>query len=285
MLSGFTIVRNATVLDFPLEASIRSVLPAVDEFVVNVGASDDDTLARVRAIDDAKIRVIEAEWDRSRGPAMLADETDRARAACNGRWGLYIQADEVLVDGGAVQLATAISQRDADHHVEGLVVDYVHFYGGFDSIATNRNWYRRETRAIRLDSALDIHSYRDAQGFRVGADHRRVRCARSGVTMLHYGWARPTWALAAKRTEDREIYPWRRAQDAARPLLPWIPGITPFTGRHPSSVQEWIAARRSDEQFVSPQAWEPHHGKLVASGLIERLTGWRPFEYRNYVEI
>lgn len=285
MLSGFTIVRNATALDFPLEASIRSVLPAVDEFVVNVGASDDDTLARVRAIDDARIRVIESVWDRSRGPSMLADETDRAKAACTGRWGLYIQADEVLVDGGAERIATAVSRCDADQRVEGLVVDYVHFYGGFDTIATNRNWYRRETRVIRLDASLDIHSYRDAQGFRVGPEHRRVRCANSGVTMLHYGWARPAWALAAKRAEDREIYPWRKAQDVARPLLPWIPGITPFTGRHPSSVREWLATRRTNEQLVSPRAWEPHHAKLVASAFIERVTGWRPFEYRNYGEV
>jgi len=28
-ISGFTIVRNATQLDFPLEASLRSVLPVV----------------------------------------------------------------------------------------------------------------------------------------------------------------------------------------------------------------------------------------------------------------
>ncbi|MBP9899390.1 MAG: hypothetical protein KBF28_13505, partial [Gemmatimonadales bacterium] len=58
-IAGFTIVRNATLLDFPLEASIRSLLPVVDEFVVNVGTSDDDTLDRVRAIDSAKIRIIE----------------------------------------------------------------------------------------------------------------------------------------------------------------------------------------------------------------------------------
>ena len=29
-ISGFTIVRNATILDFPLEASIRSLLPVVN---------------------------------------------------------------------------------------------------------------------------------------------------------------------------------------------------------------------------------------------------------------
>ena len=281
-VSGFTMVRNATLLDFPLEASIRSVLPAVDEFIVNVGVSEDDTLDRVRAIDDARIRIIESRWDRSRGPAMLAEETERARLACTHPWGIYIQADEVLADGGAARIRGAIDAHDGDARVEGLLVDYVHFYGGFDHVATNRSWYRRETRAVRLDPALGIHSFRDAQGFRVGPSDRRIRCARSGATMMHYGWARPAWAIAAKRSEDREIYPWRKHQDAARPLLPWIPGIRRFRGAHPAVAQEWIDARRAHGELVAPRRWEGHHLKLVLSGAIERVSGWRAFEYRNY---
>lgn len=86
-------MRNATRLDFPLEPSLRSLLPAVDELVVVVGASEDDTLDRVRAIGDPRLRIVESVWDRSRGIAMLADETERARLACTGDWGIYIQAD------------------------------------------------------------------------------------------------------------------------------------------------------------------------------------------------
>ncbi len=48
-ISGFTIVRNAIKLDFPVEASIRSILPVCDEVVVNVGRSEDETLELVRS--------------------------------------------------------------------------------------------------------------------------------------------------------------------------------------------------------------------------------------------
>ncbi|MBK7595165.1 MAG: hypothetical protein IPJ11_07935 [Gemmatimonadetes bacterium] len=284
-IAGFTIVRNATLLDFPLEASIRSLLPVVDEFVVNVGTSDDDTLDRVRAIDSPKIRILETTWDRSRGHAMLADETERAKQACDAAWGLYVQADEVFTEAGAERLVQSVRRRHADPRIEGLLVDYRHFYGGFDLIATNRSWYRRECRAVRLDPALAIHSFRDAQGFRVGPDDRRIRCARTGAVVHHYGWARPAWALAAKRQQDRSIYEWRQGQDPDRPLLPWIPGITPFRGTHPAVVAEWIAQRRTDDQLIAPRRWEGHHLGLTASLLIERATGWRPFEYRNYVTI
>jgi hypothetical protein len=282
-VSGFTIVRNATLLDFPLEASLASVLPAVDEMVVNVGVSDDDTLARVRAIGDARIRVVESRWNPERGTAMLADETQRAMAACRFPWGIYIQADEVLGDGSAAELRRTIERCDGDRRVEGVLVEYRHFYGGFDAVATNRKWYARETRALRLD--IDARSYRDAQGFRVGPEQRRIRCVPSRAVMYHYGWARPAWALSAKRSEDATFDAARRAQDPARPLLPWIPGIRPFAGEHPAAARAWIAERRTAAPLIAPLRLQWHHLRLMASGWIEQSTGWRPFAYRNYARI
>lgn len=281
-ISGFTMVRNATRLDFPVEASIRSLLPAVDELVVNVGDSEDDTMDRIRAIDDPRIRIVTSTWDPTQGHQMLATETARAMAACRHRWGIYIQADEVLIDGGAERLRDVIGRVDARNDVEGVAVDYRHFYGGFDTVAVNRRWYRREVRAVRLDPALGIHSFRDAQGFRVGDTHRRVRAVRSGVVMHHYGWARPAWALAAKRAADNEIYHWRGKMDQTRPLLPWFPGIRSFDGEHPLPVRQWIADRKNGEQLIAAPRFEREHIRLRLSNAVERLTDWRPFEYRNY---
>ena len=107
-ISGFTIVRNAERLDFPVEASIRSMLPIVDEMVVNVGRSEDRTLDLVRAIADPRIRIVETEWDFSRGESVLREETLRAMRACRHPWGVCIQADEVLHESGAPRLVEAI---------------------------------------------------------------------------------------------------------------------------------------------------------------------------------
>lgn len=284
-VSGFTIIRNATLLDFPLEASIASLLPVVDELIVNVGHSDDDTLNRVRGISDPKLRIVESRWDPALGAAMLAVETQRAMAACRHPWGIYIQADEVFADGGAKLVRDAIERYDMDTRVEGILVDYLHFYGGFGTVARNRSWYRREVRAVRLDPGIDVHSYRDAQGFRVGAPHRRIRAVPSGAVMHHYGWARPAWALAAKRAEDRALDPAARQALDGRPLLPWFPGIEPFRGEHPAVAREWIAARRSSEQLIAAITFEREHLRLRALGALERATGWRPFEFRNYVDV
>src|SRR4051812_41208443 len=133
-VSGFTIVRNAIKLDFPLEASIRSILPVCDEVVVNVGRSEDDTLALVRSIQDPKIRILETEWDMTLRNRVLGEETLRAMRACRHPWGIYIQADEIMHELGATALAAAIRRHDADARVEGLLVRYLHFYGDMDTI-------------------------------------------------------------------------------------------------------------------------------------------------------
>jgi hypothetical protein len=281
-VSGFTIVRNAIKLDFPVEASIRSILPICDEVVVNVGRSEDETLELVRSIDDPKIRILETDWDMSRRNSVLGLETHRAMQACLHPWGVYIQADEVLHERGALELTQAIQRHDCDPRVEGFLVRYVHFYGGFDTIATHRRWYRREVRVVRLASELDVRPYQGAQGFRVGPENRKIRARLTDAEMFHYGWARPSQALREKRDLGRTMYPWRDA-DTSRPLLAWMPGIRRFTGTHPAVAQSWIEHRRYDpDRVIEPRRFRFGFLRYYISEAIERLTGIRVFEFRNY---
>ncbi|HXE57717.1 MAG TPA: hypothetical protein VNK43_06945 [Gemmatimonadales bacterium] len=285
-ISGFTIVRNAIKLDFPLEASIRSILPICDEVVVNVGKSEDDTLELVRSIGDPRIRILETEWDLTIRNRVLGDETLRAMRACRHPWGIYIQADEVLHERGAAELAEAIRRHDADPRVEGLLVRYLHFYGDLNTVAVNRRWYRREVRAVRLDPALDIRPYQGAQGFRVGPRYRKIRARLTGAEMFHYGWARPPRALKAKREVNQVLYPWsreRERREAEQTLLPWFPGLRRFEGTHPAAAAAWVRERLAvTERRIQPPHFELEHLRFYLSDFIERLTGARVFEFRNY---
>ena len=288
-ISGFTFVRNAIKLDFPVEASIRSLLPACDEVVVAVGKGEDATLELIRSIGDARIRILETEWDLSRGRAVLADQTDIALRACRHPWAIYIQADEVLADGSAERLRDAIQAANGEARVEGLLVRYPHFYGGFDQVATHRRMYRREVRALRTDPAIGIHSFRDAQGFRVGPDDRKIRARLTDAVMLHYGWARAPGALPAKQEAHSEIFQWSdktRREREGRDLLPWLPGLAPFAGPHPAPIREWLAPRRAAAaDGTAPFRWRWSYLRYWASMGVERLTGWRPFEFRNYERV
>jgi hypothetical protein len=284
MLSGFTIVRNAIKLDFPIVPAIRSVLEVCDEVVVNVGKSEDETRELVAGVHDPRVRIIDSEWDFTRKNEMLSQETLRAMAACRGSWGIYIQADEVLHEDGARILRDRTREWDGDARVEGLLVRYLHFYGGFDRVATNRRWYRREVRCIRL--GRDIRPYQGAQGFRVGPAYRKIRARATDAVMFHYGWARPARAIREKLEISKVIYPWSRersAQEQQRGYLEWLPLLKPFTGSHPRAAREWVRERMVDpERRIGPRHFKLEHLRFYVSDWIERLTGQRVFEFRNY---
>ena len=285
MLSGFTLVRNAVKLDFPIVPAIKSVLEVCDEVVVNVGKSEDETRDLVASVKDPRVRILDTEWDFTKKNIMLSIETQRAMDACRGQWGIYIQADEVLHERGAHILKEKVAEWDADRRVEGVLVKYLHFYGGFDHIATSRRWYRREVRCIRLGK--DIRPYQGAQGFRVGPDYRKIQARVTTAEMFHYGWARPAKAIKEKLEISKTIYPWggnRFDKEQVRGFLEWIPLLKPFTGTHPAAAREWIAERAVDpERVIGPMKLKPEHVRYYISDWIERLTGARVFEFRNYV--
>ena len=99
-ISAFTIVRNAVLYDYPIIESIQSILPIVDEYVVAVGKSDDDTLPLIQQIGSDKLKIIETVWDDSlrEGGRVLAVETNKAFAAVSAKsdWCFYLQGDEVV---------------------------------------------------------------------------------------------------------------------------------------------------------------------------------------------
>lgn len=58
-VSGFTFVRNGTMLGYPFVESILSALPLCDEFVVAVGLSEDDTLQRVQRVQNQPFQLVQ----------------------------------------------------------------------------------------------------------------------------------------------------------------------------------------------------------------------------------
>jgi len=288
MLSGFTLVRNAIKLNFPIVPAIRSVLEVCDEVVVNVGKSEDETRDLVASIQGPRVRILDRVWDFSKGNLMISEETEHAMQACHGNWGIYIQADEVLHESGARLLKEHTVEWNDDPRVEGLLVRYLHFYGGFDLLATNRRWYRREVRCIRL--GRDIHPYQGAQGFRVGPQLRKIRARLTGAEMFHYGWARPAGAIKEKLEISKTIYPWANEywlRELERGYLEWLPLLRPFRGTHPRAAADWVRDRMADggDRRIGPRRLRPEHLRLYVSDWIERMTGVRVFEFRNYVVV
>ena len=97
-VSGFTFIRNALKYDYPVMEAIQSALPLVDEFVVNVGKSEDNTLQLIQSINSEKIRIVETVWDETltSDGQIFGIQQDIALSHCPVHWALLVQADEVL---------------------------------------------------------------------------------------------------------------------------------------------------------------------------------------------
>ena len=203
-ISGFSFVKNAVKLYYPVLESIQSALPLVDEFVIACGDSDDGTTDLIRSIDDPKIKIIETVWDPVyfvRG-AVNSQQTNIALDACTGDWCFYLQADEVVHESFLPVLREKMERHLANSGVEGLLFDYVHFYGSYDLYQIGHNWYSREVRIVR--NGIDVRSWKDAQGFRINGRKLRVVPARAEI--YHYGWVRPPVRMMKKQIALSSVY-------------------------------------------------------------------------------
>ena len=281
-ISGFTVIRNGVLMGYPVVESIRSLLPIVDEFVVGIGQSDDNTKELIMAIGDPKIKIFDSFWDtaKTKGGLILSEKTNEALDRCENDWCFYIQADEVVHEVDLPVIHRALLAHGNDPRVQGLLFKYIHFYGSFDTIAASRKWYRNEVRLVRRSSG--IRSHNDAQGFRVGDEKPIV--VPSGGRIFHYGWVKPPKKMGEKKKLlDRWWHGNKRDNQFSNFQYDRQYGLKRFTGTHPAIMQPLVAAQ--DWQFSLSRKfsdWRIKDVKLVASDLFESLTGHRIGEYRPY---
>ena len=274
-ISGFTFLRNGVQLGFPFEASIRSLLPLVDEFVIALDRGNDDTLQRVQAIADPKIRIIETIWnDRMADRGFVyAQQKMIAQYACIGDWAFYLEGDELVHEDELPRIRASVERHHANPQVEALVFDYYHFYGAPDKLATSPAWYRRECRLIRNT----IRSYApDGQYWLVTSTHRRPRYPRSALAdahIYHYGHVRKQ-AYMQQKVDQTSRYWGKAAPKQDYRQIDWK-AITPFTGTHPQVIRSWLEteAERSfepDPQHVLTRREKKHRMSMV----LEKMFGW-----------
>ena len=283
---GFTFVRNAITYDYPVVESINSLLPLCDEVVVAVGNSDDNTLGLIRGLNSPKIRLIETVWDDSlrEGGRVLAVETDKALAAvpADADWAIYLQADEVLHEADYPAIRAGMAQWLATPGVDGLLLNYRHFYGSYDYVGDSRRWYRREIRIVRPGAG--VYSYRDAQGFRKGAN-QKLQVKLLDATVHHYGWVKPPAAMQRKQETFNKL--WHSDEWVAQNVVPaaefdysQIDSLMLFDGRHPAAMLARV--QQQNWRFAHDMSRNRYRFKERLKQAVEQLTGLRLGEYRNY---
>jgi len=285
-VSGFTFLRNGQRLGYPFVASIRSILPLVDEFVIALGPCDDDTEKMLREIGDAKIRIIPTRWnenlrsDYSVKGFVYGQQKSIALFNCTGDWAFYLEADEVLHEKDLPKIRAAMEKHLPDERVEALAFDYLHFYGNKNTIAWSPGWYRSEVRILR--NTIPAWSS-EALFFNVVEGHKKSRyprAAHAGATIFHYGWVRSEAQMNLKSAsvqkywDDSKPKPMDYSQiDSAALKL--------FSGSHPKVVQDWLPAAagifQADPNHLLTSREKKHRRMLK----LERWFGFQ-FSKRHY---
>lgn len=282
---GFTIIRNALKFDYPVVESINSILPLCDEFVVAVGNSDDDTLELIKSINSPKIKIIETIWDDNLrvGGKVLADETNKAFDAISKDfdWCFYIQSDEIVHEKYHAEIKKQLELEANNSSIDGLLFKYKHFYGSYDYVGISRKWYRHEIRIIKNNKK--IRSYRDAQGFRINNQKLKVKAIDAYI--YHYGWVKHPEQQQAKQQSFNKMWHddnWMKQniKDVEEFDYTAIDLLEKFNESHPSVMKNRIEKMNWNFSFDPTIIRLPL--KIKITHFIEKLTGYRIGEYKNY---
>lgn len=263
-VSGFTMVRNADRLYFPMKESIQSVLPLVDEFVIALGEGDDgdDTLAIINEINSEKIIVYPRIWSEEsfKESRIFAEETNFALSKCKGEWCIYIQADEVIHEDDYNKIQVGMERHRNNPEIDGLLFNYLHFWGDYNHFLPFHGWYKHEIRIIKNNRG--IYSYKDAQSFRKN-NNQKLNVAEIDARIFHYGWVRPPSIMQTKKkvhegfhhgtTTAENMYKDREGHFDYGPL-----GRVPeYRGSHPEVMKNWINRLDWADQLNFTKNWNP----------------------------
>ena len=239
-VSAFTFIKNGQILGYPFLQSIQSILAIVDEFVINVGESEDDTLLLIQSLASPKIRIIESHWNDSmqdRG-YVYGQQKMIAQFNCTGDWAFYIEGDEVYHENELDKILKSMEMHLNDPNVEALVFDFHHFYGNANTILNSPGWYRSEARIIKNS----VRSYAPDGLFWLVLDSnkkgRYPRAKHTGANCYHYGWVRSEEEMNLKSNKVQKYW----GRDPVNIDYSQIDQsiIKKFEGSHPKIVKDWL---------------------------------------------
>jgi len=239
-VSAFTFIKNGQLLGYPFIQSIKSILPIVDEFIINVGLGEDSTLDEIKKINDPKIRIIQSHWNdnmKDRG-FVYGQQKMVAQYNCTGDWAFYIEGDEIYHENDLDRIHMSMKEHLNNSNVEALIFDFYHFYGNGNSYLDSPGWYRTEARIIKNS----LRTYAPDGLFWVVLDSnkngRYPKAKHTGAKCYHYGWVRSENQMNLKSEKVQKYWGGSAKKIDYSKMDQSI--IKKFQGTHPKIIQNWL---------------------------------------------
>lgn len=249
---------NCIMLDYCIEAAIRSALEFSDEVIINDGNSTDDTFEILTSLQQefgkGRVKLVRRAWVHDIG--WQERERNFAAQQTNCDWLMLQDADECFHEKDA-DILKIVSQ---DKRYNLVNFEVLHFYGLPCFTNPNPQWYHRHTRMGRrsVDFGVkqhpggcvsDVYAFgRPCHTYR-GSD---IAILKSDHAIYHYGWVRDARVAGVKLNKfngwyanDSKYFDGYLDSDVPfdYKLEEYVKDLTKFRGTHPDPVYKWFAER------------------------------------------
>ncbi len=296
-VSAFTYVRNGLQYDYPFIESIQSILPVVDEFIVVIGDSTDGTRNAVEALNNAKIKIVDTIWDDNlrTGGQIFAQQANIGldNVSRDADWLFHIQADEVIHENDLPVIKKSMELYLDQPEVEGLLFDFINFFGDYKHYAPSRRYHQKEIRIIRNNP--HFRSYKDSQGFRSFNDPENIwqekgtklSVKKIDATVYHYSYVKDPKVQLKKHLVFGSR--WHEGDEWMKEFIEKnkdgydygkIDFLYKYQRTHPAVMQHRIA--KQDWNFNYDPSKNDMNLKEKFLKLLQDITGKQFFIYKNY---
>ena len=163
-ITGLTIIKNVSLHNYPIKYSYDTVKSILDELIIVVGNSSDNTMEIATDIAEkhGNARIVKVTWPEGK-PKVLGKVTNLGLKKCKGDWVYYFQADEFADRRNLDLIGDALKRKPNSY-----IFPFVHFYGDIKHLQKNPS-YKYAIRLFRnkkfgVSSDIDAWSF---TGFKI----------------------------------------------------------------------------------------------------------------------
>lgn len=247
-VSASMITHQCVILDYCLEATVRSMLDLCEDVYINDGGSTDGTLDILYSLQTEcgadRVKIFERQWRHDR--RMWADEKnfilDKVPMS---NYNVCIDADEVIHQDDISKIKTL-----CDGVNQAIAFKVIHFYGRPTRYIEGAAWYPQHTRLWKRSTGIKIIHHAKGCADDVcwpnGAPAHLIGFTLCDAKIYHYGNCRSPKALGIKAKKADDLYQYSTQYKNGQLAEPRsftyafdTIGHKEFKGEHPKYIKEW----------------------------------------------